>query len=82
MKVKVIAEEGESYTDLEDKLEKAVLTKKQKRESAYDRESYSNDHFDQFHDMVMEAHQTMVEGIMEQVQDVLKQHLGVHNVGK
>jgi len=82
MKVKVYREGDETYTDLEDKLEKAVLTKKKKREQAYARESYNNDHLDAFHDLVMEMHADVLDDVMEEVESLLQHELGVRNVGQ
>jgi hypothetical protein len=76
MKVKIFPSEGQTPQQAEEELEKAIQTKKEAQEQRYARESYQNDHLDQFHDYVMNEHRKVVVDIMDEVQALIKQRLG------
>lgn len=72
MKVKVYPDKGQTKEDAEEMLEKAVAHKQEVREDRYARESYQNDHLDQFHDHVISLHERLVTNLMDEVQDLVK----------
>lgn len=72
MKVKVYPDKGQTKEDAEEMLEKAIAHKQEVREDRYARESYQNDHLDQFHDHVISLHERLVTNLMDEVQDLVK----------
>jgi hypothetical protein len=75
MKVKVYPDQGQTKEEAEEMLEKAIATKQEAREDRYARESYHNDHLDQFHDHVITLHERLVTNMVDEVQDLVKRSI-------
>lgn len=75
MKVKVYPDIGQTKEDAEEMLEKAIAHKQEVREDRYARESYHNDHLDQFHDHVITLHERLVTNMVDEVQDLVKRNI-------
>lgn len=75
MKVKVFPDKGQTKEDAEELLEKAIAHKQEVREDRYARESYHNDHLDQFHDHVISLHERLVTNMVDETQDLIKRNI-------
>lgn len=77
MKVTVVPEHGQTFEEAEEQLEKAIRIKRQVEEQQYARESYKNEHLDQFHDAITELHAQTVDTAVKEITDLLKFKLRV-----
>lgn len=76
MRVKIFPDEGQTQQQAEEQLEKAITIKRKAQEERYAKESYQNDHLDQFHDLIMAAHKKVIESVVLEVGYLLKSRFG------
>lgn len=76
MKTKIYVAPGETVEQAEEKLEKALKTKRKKKEAAGAREGYTNEHFDQFNQHLVDMHQDLVDKTVASIDNLLKHRLG------
>lgn len=72
MKTKVFIEPGESIEQAEERLEKAIKKKAEKREKRYAKEGYPNQHLDDINQHLVDEHQKVVNRVMADIQALVK----------
>jgi type I restriction-modification system DNA methylase subunit len=77
MKVKIYPSKDQTVEQAEEQLEKALRTKRKAKDEQYAKESYRDEHLDEFHDHVMQKHEDVLSNIFSEVQGLLKSKLGV-----
>lgn len=77
MKVKIFPDKGQSVEEAEEQLEKALRIKRKTQDAQYAKESYKDEHLDEFHDHIMDQHNDVIGNIFSEVIDSVKAKLGV-----